>query len=115
MKQASIRNKAEKIALKFEVLNYPPVFEPVVKDMRVLEAALNNGRYMEARRRHNVMLKNLKDTRMFLEGQLSLDQVRSPTLPAHLQEEILSAGGAAVPDEFKEYVKGYYEAISKAR
>ncbi|NQT87608.1 hypothetical protein HQ560_12635, partial [bacterium] len=115
IKQAQLRNKAEKIALKFEVLNYPPVFEPVVKDMRVLEAALNNGRYMEARRHHNVMLKNLKDTRMFLEGQLTLDEVRSPTLPAHLQEEILSAASASVPEEFKEYVKGYYEAISKAR
>ena len=53
------------------------------------EAALNSGRYMEARRQHGVVLKNLKGTRMFLEGQVSLDQVRSPTLPAHLQEEMI--------------------------
>jgi hypothetical protein len=115
LKQAELRNKAEKISLKFEVLNYPPVFEPVVKDMKVLEAALNSGRYMESRRQYGVMLKNLKGTRMFLEGQLSLDAVRSPTLPAHLQEEIIDTAGAAVPDEFREQVKQYYDAISKAK
>ena len=115
MRQAQLRNKAEKIALKFEVLNYPPIFEPVVKDMKVLEAALNSGRYMEARRRHGVLLKNLKGTRMFVEGELSLDKVRSPTLPAHLQEEIIDTASAAVPAEFKEYIKSYYEAISKTQ
>jgi len=115
MRQAQLRNKAEKIALKFEVLNYPPIFEPVVKDMKVLEQALNSGRYMEARRHHGVLLKNLKGTRMFLEGELSLDQVRSPTLPTHLQDEIIDTAGAAVPPEFKDYVKSYYEAISKAQ
>jgi len=113
MRQAQIRNKAEKIALKFEVLDYPPVFEPVIKDMRVLEAALNSGRYMEARRVHNVLLRNLKGTRMFVEGKLSIESVRTPTLPPHLQAEIIDTAGAAVPDEFREYIKGYYEAISK--
>ncbi|NQT54099.1 hypothetical protein HQ576_18735, partial [bacterium] len=115
LKQAQLRNKAEKIALKFEVLNYPPVFEPVVKDMKVLEAALNSGRYMDAHRRYGVMLKNLKGTRMFLNGELALDKVRSPTLPSHLQEEIIDSAGAAVPDEFKEHVKQYYDAISKSK
>lgn len=114
LKQAQLRNKAEKIALKFEVLNYPPIFEPVIKDMKVLEAALNSGRYMEARRQHNVVLNNLKGTRMFLQGEVTVDAIRSPSLPAHLQEEILDTAGAAVPEEFKDYVKGYYEAISRA-
>ena len=115
LRQAQLRNKAETIALKFEVLNYPPVFEPVIKDMKALEAELNSGRYMEARRRHGVLLKNLKGTRMFVEGEISLDKVRSPVLPAHLQDEIIDTAGAAVPDEFKDYIKSYYEAISKAR
>ena len=110
---AALRNTAEKIALKFEVLNYPPIFEPVVKDMKVLEAALNSGRYIEARRQHNVVLNNLKGTRMFLEGEVSIDAVRSPSLPAHMQEEILDTAGAAVPEEFKDYIKGYYDAISR--
>jgi len=114
LKQAQLRNKAEKIALKFEVLNYPPVFEPVIKDMKTLEAALNSGRYMDVRRRHNIVLKNLKGTRMFLEGEVSIDAVRSPTLPAHLQEEILDTAGAAVPEEFRDYIKGYYNAITRA-
>lgn len=115
LKQAQLRNKAEKIALKFEVLNYPPIFEPVIKDMSVLEEALNSGRYMEARRRYGVMLKNMKGTRMFLNGELALDKVRSPTLPTHLQEEIIDTAGAAVPTEFKQAVKEYYEAISKVK
>jgi len=115
LRQAQLRNKAEKIALKFEVLNYPPIFEPVIKDMRVLEAALNSGRYTEARRKYGVLLKNLRGTRMFLEGQLSLDQIRSPTLPAYMQEEIVDTASAAVPEEFKEYIKSYYEAIMNAR
>jgi hypothetical protein len=114
LKQAQIRNKAEKIALKFEVLNYPPIFEPVVKDMKVLEAALNSGRYMEARRQHHILLNNLKGTRMFLDGQVSIDAIRSPSLPAHLQEEIIDTAGAAVPEEFKDYIKGYYDAINRA-
>jgi hypothetical protein len=115
LKQAQLRNKAEQIAIKFEVLNYPPVFEPVVKNMQVLEEALNSGRYMGARRRYGVVLKNMKGTRMFLDGELALDQVRSPTLPAHLQDEIVDTAGAAVPDEFKEHVKNYYEAISATK
>jgi len=115
MKQAELRNKAERIALRFEVLNYPPIFEPAIKDMRVLEAALNSGRYMEARRRHGVLLRNLKGTRMFVEGELSLDKVRSPTLPPHLQEEIIDTASAAVPEEFKDYIKSYYEAISRTK
>ena len=115
LRQAQLRNKAEKISLKFEVLNYPPIFEPTVKDMKVLEAALNTGRYTDARRQHNVLLKNLKGTRMFLEGQLSIEAVRSPTLPAHLQEEMIDTAGDAVPDEFKDYIKGYYDAISRAK
>ena len=52
---------------------------------------------------------------MFLEGQVSLDQVRSPALPAHLQEEIIDSASTAVPDEFKDYIKSYYEAISRAK
>jgi len=115
LRQAALRNTAEKIALKFEVLNYPPIFEPVIKDMKVLEDRLNSGRYQEAARQHNVLLKNLGNTRMFLEGQVSLDQVRSPSLPAHLQEEIIDSASTAVPDEFKEYIKSYYEAISRAK
>ena len=115
LKQAQLRNTAEKIALKFEVLNYAPVFEPIVKDMRALEETLNSGRYMEARRKYGVLLKNLKGTRMFLEGEISLDKIRSPSLPAHLQDEIIDTAGAAIPDEFKEYVKKYYDAISKVK
>ncbi|MFW6107448.1 MAG: hypothetical protein ACOC8A_02035, partial [bacterium] len=115
LKQAQIRNTAEQIGLKFEVLNYPPVFEPVIKDMRALESTLSDGRYHEVRRRHNVLLKKLKRSRMVVEGRQTLDRDRTPTLPAHLQDEITDTAGVQVPEEFRDYLRHYYEAISKVQ
>lgn len=116
LKQAQIRNKAEKIALNFKILDYPPIFEPTIKDMKMLEATLNSGRYgKEARRRFNVLLRNLKGTRMYVQGDIAVERDPTKPLPPHLEKEMRDTAGDNVPEEFKPLIKQYYDAITKAR
>lgn len=114
-RQAELRNKAEKIAIEFKIRNYPSLFDQAVTDMKELESDLKSGRYHNVLRKKSVVLKNLSQTRMFLQGEVEMNRDRSASLPDYLQDEILDAMGGDAPQDYKELLKSYYEALSKTK
>jgi hypothetical protein len=111
-REAVIRNKAEKISAAFEVANYPSLFKETVKEMKVVEEDLAGMRYRNVLRHRGVLLKNLKDTRMFLSEQVVVNRDRSQALPNKMQDQILDAMGGASPKGYEELLKGYFQALS---
>ena len=111
-KQSFLRNKAEKISAQFEVANYPSLFKETVTEMRAVEEDLGSLRYRNALRRRGVLLKNLKDTRMFLTGQLAVKRDRSHTLPSRMQDEIADSIGGKPPRGYENLLKDYFRVLS---
>jgi len=91
-RQAEIRNKAEKIRDRFEVLNYPTEeISDVIKLMKSVEKDVRSRRYQNLYRVKPILLKNLANTRKFLEGEMYVHHDRGLGLPKHMQDEILNA------------------------
>jgi hypothetical protein len=112
-RQAEIRNKAEKIDAKFKVMNWPSPFEETVKEMKLAEDDLRDGRYKNVLRRRPIILKNLKGTRMFLKDQIQVNKDYSSALPNYLQDEILDATEGGTPRGYEKLLKDYYKSISQ--
>ena len=113
VKQAELRNKAEKINAKFKVMRWPTPFEETVKEMKQVEADLQNARYQSVLRRRPIILKNLKTTRMFLKEQIRINKDYSSSLPKYLQDEILDAAQGGSPRGYEKLLKDYYKSISQ--
>ncbi len=112
-KQAELRNKAEKIDAKFKVMSWPSPFEETVKAMKQAEDDLRGGRYQNVLRQRPIILKNLKDTRLFLQEQVRISKDSSSPLPHNLQDEILDASEGAAPRGYEQLLKDYYKSISQ--
>ncbi len=110
-KQSFLRNSAEKISAQFEIANYPSLFKETITEMKAVEDDLSNLRYRNALRRRGVLLKNLKETRMFLGGQVGIRRDRSNPLPSRMQDEITDAIGGASPKGYEELLKDYFRAL----
>jgi len=112
-RQAELRNKAEKINAKFKVMDWPSPFEETIKEMKLAEDDLQNGRYQNALRRRPIILKNLKGTRMLLKDQIRVNRDYSSALPDYLQDEILDATEGGTPRGYEALLKDYYKSISQ--
>ena len=113
IKQAELRNKAEKINAQFKVMRWPTTFEETVKEMKLVEADLEDGRYQSVLRRRPIILKNLKGTRTFLNEQVRINKDYSSSLPKYLQDEILDATQGGTPRGYEQLLKDYFKSISQ--
>ena len=115
-RQAEMRNKAERIQLGFQVMNYPPeIVNKTVAIMKAVEGDMRSGRYQNLARRRNVLLGNLKESKMYLKGEARVNRDRSIGLPNYLQDEIVDAMGEVTPKGYEELLKGYYQRLSQAK
>ena len=113
-RQAELRQQAEKIQLGLKVMNYPTEeLSKTIRLMKSMERGLQSGRYRNVLRRKGVMLRNLKDTQMFLKGETRVHRDRSLGLPTRIQDQIVDAMGDVTPKGFEDLLKGYYQALSK--
>ena len=112
-KQAELRNKTEKIDAQFKVQNWPSPFEETVGQMKQVETDLRDGRYQNVLRRRPIILKNLKDTRTFLDEQVRINRDYASPLPHNLQDEILDSAEGAAPRGYEQLLKDYYKSLSQ--
>ena len=114
-RQAELRQKAERIELRLKVNNYPTKeLSRTIKLMKSMERGLQSGRYHNVLRKKGIVLRNMKDTQMFLQGKVRINRDRSLNLPSRLQEDILDArGDQDTIKGFERLLQGYYQALSK--
>jgi len=115
VRQAELRNKAEKVNAKFKVMSWPSPFEDTIKHMRKIEVDLRNARYRNVLRRRPIVLRNLKGTRTFLEERIKVRKDYSTALPNYLQDEILDATQGGTPRGYERLLKDYHKSISKPK
>jgi hypothetical protein len=111
--QAELRNKAERIALNLRMMNYPSAdLEKAIREMRALESSLKDGRYSNAARQRQVVLKNLKSAQGFASGVARIARDGAPNLPRQLQDDVLDAlSGENAPKGYEDLLKSYYESL----
>jgi len=92
-KQAQIRNKAEGVRAGLEVRNYQSfALGEAVEAMQRVQRDLLAGRYQNALRRRDVLLENLKSTKMLLGGEVRIRTDASAALPTEVQDELRTPG-----------------------
>ena len=109
--QASLRNKAERIAMELRARDFPAAdIDITMHNLRALEIDLKDGRYSNLARRRNVLLEGLQRSREFIEGTAQV-QVDRSSGPEGLDEEIGSAQDEVDPQGYEELLRAYREAI----
>jgi hypothetical protein len=109
--QASLRNKAERIAMQLRARAFPEEdIQLTLAQLRALEADLKDGRYTNVARRRDVLLDALGRSREFVEGTARVELDRSKG-PEGFDEQIGSGAGEVDPEGYEELLRAYREAI----
>jgi len=115
-KQAELRNRAESIDLKFQVLNYHHTdLKKLMDAMASVELDLRAGRYENALRRREVLLNGLDNIKTYLEGEFELRRDDTANLPQEIQKEILGGMLEASPAGWEEWNRQYFERLATER
>jgi hypothetical protein len=113
-KQAQLRNKAEGVKAGLDVRNYQSFpMDDAIEAMRRVQRDLLSGRYQNALRQRDVVLENLKSTKMLLSGEVRIRRDVSSALPNAVQADVLDALEKPMPPGYEEYLKRYYERLSQ--
>jgi hypothetical protein len=112
-KQADLRNKADKVDVKFQVLNYHHTdLEKLIQMMAAVERDLRGGRYQSALRRRDVVLKGLGSIKTYLEGEFEVRRDLTTNLPEDIQKEILGSMEEASPAGWEELNRRYFQRLA---
>jgi hypothetical protein len=115
-RQAQIRNKAERVNAALKVKNYDTfALESAIRTMRSVQRDLAGGRYRNALRKRDVVLKGLKGTKMLLAGEIEIRKDRGAALPKEIEDQVLDAMQKDAPRGFEEYLKHYYQRLSEGK
>ena len=113
-KQAALRNKAESIDLKFQIMNYHHTdLEKMIEEMGHVERDLKAGRYQNALRRRQVLAEGLSNVKQYLEGEFEVREDATENLPAAIQKKIFGAMEDPSPDGWEELNREYYRSLSE--
>ena len=115
-KQAQLRNKAEGVKAALQVKNYDSfALDKAMDGMRRVQRDLLAGRYSSALRQKDVVVDNLKDTKMLLGGEVRIRQDASSAVPSEVRKDVLDALEKPMPRGYEEYLKKYYERLSEGK
>jgi hypothetical protein len=115
-KQAQLRNKAEGVKAALAVKNYDSfALQQAIDGMRRVQRDILAGRYSSALRQKDVIVDNLKDTKMLLGGEVKIRQDASPSVPNEVRKDVLDALDKPMPAGYEEYLKKYYERLSEGK
>ena len=110
-KSATIRNKAERIAIELKVMNYPPTeIDKVMSNVRSLQSDIRNGRYQNISQKRDVVLKGLKDAQEWVSTVKDAHVDTSPLGPGY-RGEVLDTTGETFPAELQPVVDAYRKAL----
>jgi hypothetical protein len=114
-KQAELRNKAEAVDLRFTVLRYHHTdLKKMIESMTAVENDLRAGRYANALRRREVVVKGLKEVRTRLGGEVTVRRDLTSNLPTNLQKEVLDSMQDPSPAGWEELNRAYFERLGGA-
>ena len=112
-KQAQLRNKAEGVNLKFQVLKYHHTdLKRMIDVMAAVEADLKAGSYRNALRRRDVLLDGLGQVKTYLKGEFTIRQDQTANLPTDIQKEILGSMQDPSPPGWEELNRQYFERLT---
>ena len=115
-KQAQVRNKAEGVKAALTVKNYDSfALQQAIDGMRRVQRDILAGRYSSALRQKDVIVDNIKDTKMLLGGEVKIRQDASPSVPNEVRKDVLDALDKPMPHGYEEYLKKYYERLSEGK
>ncbi|MBM4017680.1 MAG: hypothetical protein FJ288_05030 [Planctomycetes bacterium] len=113
-KQAQLRNKAEGVKAAMTVKNYDAfALDRAIEGMKRVQRDLLAGRYQNALRQKDVVLEDLRGTRMLLSGEVRIRRDSSAALPNEIQKDVLDALEKPMPRGYEEFLKRYYERLSE--
>jgi hypothetical protein len=111
-KQAEIRNKAEALDPRFQILQYHKAsFDALLEQMTTIEQDLRAGRYQSALRRRDVLLQGLDQVRSALAGEYQIRQDRSSNLPTEIQKQILGSMTDPSPLGWEALNRRYFDRL----
>ena len=112
-KQATLRNKAEGIDMKFQVMNFHHTdLNKMIEAMAQVERDLKAGRYRNALRQRKVLATGLGNVKQYLAGEFEVRQDTTSNLPAEVRKEILGSMQDPSPAGWKELNRRYFERLS---
>jgi hypothetical protein len=112
-RQAALRNSAEGIDLRFQVMNFQHTdFKRMIEVMSQIERDLKAGRYQNVLRQRPVLLGGLGNVKQYLEGEFEVRQDATINLPTDIQKEILGAMQDPSPAGWEELNRQYFDRLS---
>jgi len=115
-RQAELRNKAEGVKSALEVKNYDSFsLDGAIEGMRRVQRDILAGRYSSALRQRDIVLGNLKDSKMLLGGEIRIRKDSSAALPNEVQDQVLDALEKPMPRGYEEFLKRYYQRLSEGK
>ena len=112
-RQADLRNRAETIDLKFQVLNYHHTdLKKLIDAMAAVEGDLRSGRYQSAQRRRNVVLGGLRNIKTYLDGEFEIRRDQTSNLPSDIQRQLLGTMTEASPAGWEQLNRHYFDRLS---
>lgn len=115
-KQASLRNRAESVDLKFQVLRFHHTdLKSLIGQMGAVETDLKAGLYRNALRRRDVVLEGLGQVKMYVKGEFVIRQDKTANLPTEIQKEILGSMKEASPEGWDELNRQYFERLTASK
>jgi hypothetical protein len=115
IKQAQLRNKAEGVDLKFQVMKYHHNdLKRMMDVMAAVENDLKAGRYRSALRRRDVLLEGLGQVKTYLKGEFTVRRDATANLPADIQKEILGSMQEPSPPGWEELNRQYFQRLTTA-
>jgi hypothetical protein len=112
-KQADLRNKAERVDLKLQILNFHQTdLKKLIETMSQVELDLKAGRYQNALRQRPVLLEKMTNVKQYLDGEFQVRQDTTSNLPADIQKEILNSMRDPSPAGWEELNRQYFERLS---
>jgi hypothetical protein len=112
-KQAALRNKAQALALQFQVSSFHHTdLKKMVEQMSQVERDLKAGRYQNALRQRQVLVGGLGNVKQYLEGEFEMRKDATPNLPTDIQKQILGGMQDPSPAGWEELNRQYFERLS---
>ncbi|HUU31206.1 MAG TPA: hypothetical protein VMY69_03805, partial [Phycisphaerae bacterium] len=113
-RQAQLRNKAEGVKAALRVSNYESfTLDEAIDGMRRVQRDLLAGRYRSALRQKDVVLDNLRGTRMLLSGELRIRRDTGASIPDEVRQGVFDALEKPMPRGYETYLKRYYERLTE--
>jgi hypothetical protein len=112
-RQADLRNRAESVDVKFQVLNYHHTdLKKMMEMMAAVERDLRSGRYQSALRRREVVLEGLDNVKTYLEGEFQVRRDQTNNLPEDIQKELLGGMADIAPQGWEELNRKYFQRLT---